>query len=358
MAGAAPAGSSPSLGPDIPITGDWDGNGTMTIGVVRPSEFLLRDTNGAGAVNTAASFGLANDVPITGDWDGDSDSTIGVFRDGTWFLRNDNSSGIADVSFAWAQPGDVPITGDWDGDGATTIGVFRDGAWYLRNSNTADGVDVRFGWGAPADVPITGDWDGGGATTIGARRADTWFLRNSNDAGGVDAQFPWGLPTRANSQGRTLAIEGGVAHDVQQRGWPSSRRPGRRWCVGRGGGVSGIRIPRVGLARPHDARGAGPGVPCRRRPGDSLDRRRQRSVGRRRYARRRLRGLDACENCDPGPAGAATPRGRRGRHVPRGVRRRDRHQPVCIGALRRRPVGGCPLFGDHRRVAVRQCRCR
>src|ERR1700682_6396640 len=124
---------------DIPLMGDWDGNGTITIGVYRPSEstFYLRNTNGAGSPDIVVRFGSAESLPVVGDWDGDGKATIGTFdRSRAIFsLLNTNAAYGKPLVVPFGQAGDWPVTGDWDGDGKTTIGVFRRGTFYLRNSN-------------------------------------------------------------------------------------------------------------------------------------------------------------------------------------------------------------------------------
>jgi hypothetical protein len=50
--------------------GDWDGNGSFTIGVYRPSDFTfyLRNTNSTGAPETVAALGTKGDIPVVGNW--------------------------------------------------------------------------------------------------------------------------------------------------------------------------------------------------------------------------------------------------------------------------------------------------
>jgi hypothetical protein len=132
--------------------------------------------------------------PVTGDWDGNGTDTVGTFIPSTraWLLRNSNSSGGADVQFGFGGVGDVPVVGDWDGNGTDTIGVYRPstGAWLLRNSNSGGAPDISFGYGGNSvDRPVTGDWDGDGDDTIGLHRIRLWLLRNSNSSGGADLQF-------------------------------------------------------------------------------------------------------------------------------------------------------------------------
>jgi hypothetical protein len=188
------AAGSFGLGDDIPITGDWNGDGITKIGVFRNGAWYL-DFNGNGqwdpaidTIVTAGSFGLPDDIPITGDWNGDGITNIGVFRNGAWYLDiNGNyqwDPGV-DLVFragSFGLPGDIPVTGDWNGDGLTNIGVFRNGAWYLDatgNGNWDPGADliIRAGsFGLPDDIPVTGDWNGDGLTDVGVFRNGAWYL--------------------------------------------------------------------------------------------------------------------------------------------------------------------------------------
>jgi hypothetical protein len=174
---------------DIPLTGDFDGDGIDTSGIFRPanSVFLLSDRTD-GSVTTGVFFGQAGDLPITGDWDGDGKDGVGVFRPsaGKFFLRNKITPGPADITVTFGAAGDTPLAGDWDGDGDDTIGVFRNSnrTFLLRNKNSAGPADITVAFGAINDLPITGDWDGDGDDTIGVFRGSTkkFFLRNVNAA--------------------------------------------------------------------------------------------------------------------------------------------------------------------------------
>ena len=59
---------------DIPVSGDWKGDGTTEIGVFRNSTHLFYlDFNGNGAWNGALTdrsynFGITGDTPVTGKW--------------------------------------------------------------------------------------------------------------------------------------------------------------------------------------------------------------------------------------------------------------------------------------------------
>jgi hypothetical protein len=185
------------MGGDYPVTGDWDGNGTDTIGIYRNGVFYLRNSNTAGIADTYFGFGSPGDQPIAGDWDGNGTDTIGVYRSSnfTFYLRNSNSSGAPDVVFALGIPGDVGITGDWNGDGRDTTGVFRpsNGVIFLKNSNQTGYADIAINYGIGGDKPVTGDWDNDGVDTIGVYRGGIFYLRNSNTVGYADIWFPFGV---------------------------------------------------------------------------------------------------------------------------------------------------------------------
>ena len=181
---------------DYPVVGDWDGNGTVTIGIYRNGTFFLRNSNSIGFADIVFPFGSPGDQPVAGDWDGNGTDTIGVFRNGTFYLRNSNSSGPANVSFGLGNPGDMGIAGDWNGDGSDTTGVFRpsNGIIFLKDQNTTGFADVALNYGLPGDKPVTGDWDNDGIDTIGVYRGNTFYLRNSNTIGFAEIVFSLGNP--------------------------------------------------------------------------------------------------------------------------------------------------------------------
>ena len=90
----------------------------MTIGLFRPTGnvFFLRNTNTVGFPDVTVAFGASGDIPIVGDWNGDG-TTIGLFRPSGnyFFLRNNNTTGMPDIIVPYGAPGDLPIVGNWDG---------------------------------------------------------------------------------------------------------------------------------------------------------------------------------------------------------------------------------------------------
>jgi V8-like Glu-specific endopeptidase len=210
------------------VTGDWDGDGTTTIGVVNPTTmtWYLRNSNAPGAPDLIPfAYGAAGWVPLAGDWNGDEVTTIGVYdpSTATWYLKNSNGPGAADITpFRYGAPGWIPVVGDWDGNGTTTIGVVDPSTmtWYLRNSNSPGAPDITpFQYGGPGWLPVVGDWDGNRTTTIGAVDPTTmlWYLKNSNGPGSPDYRpFAYGTPGQqplaGDWKGTTGAQHNSTAH--------------------------------------------------------------------------------------------------------------------------------------------------
>jgi hypothetical protein len=169
---------------DVPVSGDWDGDGVRTPGYVRGNVWHVTNSTASPAeAVTPFTFGQAGDLPVVGDWDGDGDDTVGVWRAGTWHLRNSLSAGSASVTpFSLGRRG-RPVVGDWDGDGDDTVGLVADGTWRLTDALAASPVRPAFRFGDSLDVPVTGDWDGDGDDGPGFVRRGRWYLRNTLSAG-------------------------------------------------------------------------------------------------------------------------------------------------------------------------------
>ncbi len=116
-------------------------------------------------------FGTPGDVPVVGDWNGDGTHTIAVFRSGTWWRDTDGNGkrSKADVKTHFGQSGDLPVVGDFNGDGIDELGVYRNGIWYIdtNGNGVIDAEDQVFQLGGPGDKPIVGDWNGDGKAEPG-----------------------------------------------------------------------------------------------------------------------------------------------------------------------------------------------
>jgi Tol biopolymer transport system component len=154
---------------DLPVGGDWDGDGKDDVGVFRPGatgRLLLRQPlrifplNQTFFFTIAFDFGTAGDLPVAGDWDGDGDDSPGLFGsgDGLFRITNTLSSNI-DASFNLGGPGDLPMAGDWAAAGKDGAGVFLTSFQTMVLATDVQGkpgITVLFG--QPGDLPVGGSW--------------------------------------------------------------------------------------------------------------------------------------------------------------------------------------------------------
>ena len=191
----------PSL---VPLSGDWDGDGTKTPGIYQAGEFKLRNSNDAGPPQIVFAFGDPRAFPVSGDFNGDGLDDLALYRAGTWQVRITGSGASSTFSFgaAGTWPSVVPVAGDWDGDGTDGIGLYcRDsvtcpaGTWILRNTADAGSIDAgsfTYNPGVAGAYPVVGDWDGDGDDSVGVRSGTTWLLNNENDPSAPDIAFDFG----------------------------------------------------------------------------------------------------------------------------------------------------------------------
>lgn len=154
----------------LPVTGDYDGDGKSDIAVFYNGGLnagqwtILRSTTDFDPTRAwRRIWGSAGDVPITGDFDGDGISDLAVYRLGNSqsterrILRSRTGCPNMSVFANWgdASQGDICIMGDYDGDKRTDLSYFRPSGYswttLKSNSNFLDSlVDT---WGDTGCVP-------------------------------------------------------------------------------------------------------------------------------------------------------------------------------------------------------------
>ena len=150
----------------------------------------------------SALIGTEGDIPVVGDFDGDGRSDIAVFSpnfggdEATWIIQYSGSGERASIAFGAANLMDVPAPADYDGDGVTDIATFRaesdlhpgQAEWFIMPStDPMAGYTVLFG--GYTDVPVPADYDGDGKADIATFRAESdlhpgqaeWFIMPSTD---------------------------------------------------------------------------------------------------------------------------------------------------------------------------------
>jgi len=127
----------------IPMAGDWDSDGDIDPGVYNQTTGTWT-LDVLGALDTAGlphgdrivsfaegsiQFGAQGEVPVVGDWDGNGRTNIGVFNRSTaeWALDTtpDRRQNPWETRIRFGFTGALPVVGDWNGDGQTDLAIFR-----------------------------------------------------------------------------------------------------------------------------------------------------------------------------------------------------------------------------------------
>ena len=112
---------------DRPVVGDWSGNGFSKIGIYRNGFWVLDyngngvyDGTGVGGDKFYGFGGNTGEIPIVGDWNGDGRSKVGFYLRGFWALDyNGNGSfdgtGVGQDRFIGfgGNAGEQPLIGKW-----------------------------------------------------------------------------------------------------------------------------------------------------------------------------------------------------------------------------------------------------
>jgi hypothetical protein len=179
------------------LAGDWDGDAKADPAVYRPgtvadrqSYFFYRPSASPGVDFRIVLWGTAGDLPMRGDFDGDGKLDAAVFRpsDAVWYILQ--SSNNQPRYAHWGLGSDKFVPADYDADGKTDLAVFRDGKWYINQSS--DNQPRYVSWGLATDAPVPADYDGDGKTDVAVNRDGAWYISESSSGQMRAARF--GLP--------------------------------------------------------------------------------------------------------------------------------------------------------------------
>ncbi len=156
------------LAGDYRLRGDYDGDGKADLALARPvgaspdKEFVFyvkRSTDGSWS---AERFGTEmRDIPVSGDFDGDGRADVAVWRgrsefgNGTWYWHRSSDGQYEQVRWGVVFSPDYPVPGDYDGDGKTDPAIWRQNAFgtqqaYFFVMQSRDGIRIE-PWGLSTD---------------------------------------------------------------------------------------------------------------------------------------------------------------------------------------------------------------
>jgi len=156
---------------DYHIAGDFDGDGQQDSGSFHEGTWRihLADPPGAGRrrkdAERTVQFGDRCDVPVVGDWDGDGRSDLGCYRrvDSQFSFDLDGQGGQPERTFALGQAGamalpQIPLAGRWEdrSHDSVALAVWRSAEnwrwWFPKQAQTAI-IDMP---SANRSIPISG----------------------------------------------------------------------------------------------------------------------------------------------------------------------------------------------------------
>lgn len=166
---------------DVPVPGDFDGDGKTDFSIFRPSSNQWWIFKSSDNTYYSIAYGAAGDKPAAADYDGDGKTDMAVFRPSTaaWHIFNSSNNQPSQQTFGLSA--DKPAPADYDGDGRADIAVWRDSEAVFYSKNSSNGVVGAVNLTSSGSLPVSADYDGDGRADYAVRNGANWIIRNSSN---------------------------------------------------------------------------------------------------------------------------------------------------------------------------------
>jgi len=222
------------LGNEIPLTGDFNGDGRDDVVVFTrggAADVYVALSNGSAFIGAGVkwhdAFAFGSEIPMVGDFNGDGRDDIATFTRGNTadvFVALSNGSSFVGNGVRWhdlfAPAWRIPMVGDFNGDGRDDIASFTRGAAADVHVALSTGSAFRAAalWhdflAVNSEVPLVGDFSGDGRDDIATftrGSSNDVYVATSNGSSFVGTGVRW-----HSSFGFTAEVPG--AGDVNRDG--------------------------------------------------------------------------------------------------------------------------------------------